>query len=120
MKLTREIEKTMRYAVLHRYNPECKYAFKAISQCLKHWEIRDLLCKTNRAKIFKYLYMDTQHYEVKEFIKCNDVFVSQSTLERYRKQYARLFVFYLTRITENSYLAAPEEAENEELPIASV
>ena len=94
METTKDIENLMRQAILFPDNPLFAATRNVISRCLLYWKTHDHLNHDDKSKIFSFLYLKTETFSLSEKQKSEELNVSEKSLERYRDDFVKTFLFY--------------------------
>lgn len=108
METTKDIENLMRQAILYPDNPLFAATRTIVSRCFMVWETHDHLNHDNKSKIFSYLYMQTETFSLQENQKSKELNVSAKSLERYRDNFAKTFLFLRRRMAEDKFVHLPD------------
>ena len=108
METTKDIENLMRQAILFPDNPLFAATRNVISRCLLYWKTHDHLNHDDKSKIFSFLYLKTETFSLSEKQKSEELNVSEKSLERYRDDFVKTFLFYRKRIAEGKCVPIPE------------
>lgn len=110
METTKDIENLMRQAILFHDNPLFAATRTVMSHCLLYWKTHDHLEHDVKSKIFSFLYLNTENFSLSEKQKSEELNVSEKSLERYRDDFVKTFLFYRQRIAECKCVPLPESA----------
>lgn len=102
METTKETENLIRQAIADESNPFYRETVKAISRCLTYWETEDYLHNGHMSEIFRFLYLDTDTFSLTSKEKSKLLHVSIKTLDRYRKDFVSVFLYYCEHKEEDS------------------
>ena len=108
METTKDIENLMRQAILFPDNPLFAATRNVISRCLLYWKTHDHLNHDDKSKIFSFLYLKTETFSLSEKQKSEELNVSEKSLERYRDDFVKTFLFYRKRMAEGKCVPIPE------------
>ncbi len=102
MEISKTTEYFMKECVKNKDKNRYELHYRALKEELLFWERYDHIYNSNRKDIFEHLYFKPQYFDDAEKKKCRDLNISESTLERYRKSFIKMFLFIVSQLKKES------------------